>query len=92
MDCFIKMNNINLKAEKSVKFLCVIFDYNITFEEHIKNKIHGSQHVTSSFYSLKTLINLCKIFNRPKFDYGNAALITAEIKYTYKWEQIQMTA
>lgn len=55
----------------------------------MKSKIHDSQHITSSLYSLKshqykipdiTLINLCKIFIRPNFDHGNEALITAETK------------
>ena len=36
------------------------------------------------------MINLYKIFIRPNFDYGNTALITADNKYIYKWEQIQM--
>ena len=36
------------------------------------------------------MINLYKIFIRPNFEYGNTALITADNKYIYKWEQIQM--
>ena len=36
------------------------------------------------------MINLSKIFIRPNFEYGNTALITADNKYIYKWEQIQM--
>ena len=68
------------------------------FEEHIKNKIHNTQHIKSNCFSLrskqykipdKTMINLCKVFIIPNFDYGDVALITAEIKYIYKWEQIQ---
>ena len=35
------------------------------------------------------MINLYKIFIRPNFEYGNTALITADNKYIYKWEQIQ---
>ena len=31
-----------------------------------------------------------QIFIRPNLDYGNAGLITAENKYVYKWEQIQI--
>ena len=34
--------------------------------------------------------NLYKIFMTQNFDYGNAALITAENKCIYKWEEIQM--
>lgn len=30
----IKMDNMNLKAEKSVKFLGVTFDYQLMFKEH----------------------------------------------------------
>ena len=36
------------------------------------------------------MINLYKIFIRPNFEYGNTALRTADNKYIYKWEQIQM--
>ena len=36
------------------------------------------------------MINLYKIVIRPNFEYGNTALITADNKYIYKWEQIQM--
>ena len=99
LDCNIKMYNIILKAEKTVKFLGDIFDHKLTFEEHIKDKINNTRHTTSSFYSLKskgyripqkTMINLQKIFVRPNFDYGSTALTTADNKYIYKWEQIQM--
>ena len=36
------------------------------------------------------MINLYKIFIGCNFEYGNTALITADNKYIYKWEQIQM--
>ena len=36
------------------------------------------------------MINLYKIFIRPNFDYGSTVLITANNKYIYNWEQIQM--
>ena len=36
------------------------------------------------------MINPYKIFIRPNFDYDSTALITADNKYIYKWEQIQM--
>ena len=36
------------------------------------------------------MIKLYKIFIRPNFDYGSTTLITADNKYIYKWEQIQM--
>ena len=39
MDCNMKMNNLKLKAEKLVKFLAVIFNPNLTFEDHITEKI-----------------------------------------------------
>ena len=93
LDCNIKMNDVKLKAEKIVKFLGVIFDHKLTFEEHIKDKIINTRQITSSFYSLKskkyriperTMINLYKIFIRPNFEYGNTALITADSKYIYK--------
>ena len=99
LDCNIKMDNIILKAEKSVKFLGVIFDHKFTFEDYIKDKTINTRHITSSFYSLKskkykipqkTMINLYKIFIRPNFDYGSTALIKADNKYIYKREQIQM--
>ena len=102
LDCNIKMDNIILKAEKSVKFLGVIFDLNLhklTFEEYIKDKIINTRYITSCFCSLKskeyripqkTMINPYKIFIRPNFDYDSTALITADSKYIYKWEQIQM--
>ena len=98
LDCNIKMDSVKLKAEKKVRYVGVIFDHKLTFEEHIKDKINTRQ-VTSSFYSIKskkctipekTMINLYKIFIRPTFEYGNTALITADNKYIYKWEQIQM--
>ena len=54
LDCNIKMDNIILKAEKTVKFIGVIFDHKLTFEEHIKDKINNTRHITSSFYSLKS--------------------------------------
>ena len=88
LDCSIKMDNVKLKAEKSVKFLGVIFDHRLTFEEHIKDKINNTRHITSNYYSLKskkyripekTMINLYKIFIRPNYEYGSTALITAEI-------------
>ena len=53
MDCSIKMDSINLKAKKTVKFLGVTFDYKLMFEEQIKYKVYNLQHVASSFYSLK---------------------------------------
>ena len=93
LDCNIKMNDVKLKAEKIVKFLGVIFDHKLTFEEHIKDKIINTRKITSSFYSLKskkyriperTMINLYKIFIRPNFEYGDTALITADSKYIYK--------
>ena len=92
------MNDVKLKAEKIVKFLGVIFDHKLTFKEHIKDKIINTRQITSSFYSLKskkyriqerTMIKLYKII-RPNFEYGITALITADNKYIYKWEQIQM--
>ena len=54
LDCNIKMYNIILKAEKTVKFLGDIFDHKLTFKEHIKDKINNTRHTTSSFYSLKS--------------------------------------
>ena len=51
----IKMDNMNLRAEKSVKFLSVIFGYQLMFEEHIKSKIHNSRYVTSNFILLKAI-------------------------------------
>ena len=54
LDCNIKMDNIILKAEKTVKFIGVIFGHKLTFEEHIKDKINNTRHITSSFYSLKS--------------------------------------
>ena len=53
-DCSIRMDNINLKAAKSFKFLGAICDYKLMFEENIKAKIHNSQHIVSSFYYLKS--------------------------------------
>ena len=99
LECNIKLDSIKLKAEKSVKFLGVIFDHKFTFEDYIKDKIINTRHITSSFYSLKskkykipqkTMINLYKIFIRPNFDCGSTALIKAVNKYIYKREQIQM--
>ena len=99
LDCNIKMDNVKLKAEKMVRFLGVIFDHKLTFEEHIKDKINNTRHVKSSFYCLKskkyripekTMLNLYKIFIRPNFEYGNTALITTDNRYIYKWEQMQM--
>ena len=93
------MDNAKLKLEKIVGFLGIIFDHKITFEEHIKDEINNTRQIPSSFYSLKskkyripekTKINLYKIFIRPNFKYGNTALITADNKYIYKWEKIQM--
>ena len=89
------MDNVKLKAEKSVKFLGVIFDHRLTFEEHIKDKINNIRYITSNYYSLKskkyrilqkTMIKLYKIFIRPNFEYGSTALITAGNVYIYKWE------
>ena len=34
------MDNVKLKAEKSVKFLGVIFDHKLAFEEHTRDKIN----------------------------------------------------
>ena len=99
LDCNIKMDNVKLKAKKKVRFLGVIFHHKLTFEEHIKDKINSTRQIRFSFYSLKSekyrilekaMINLNKIFIRPNFEYGNTALITADNKYIYKWEQIQM--
>ena len=39
------MDNIILKAEKTVKFIGVIFDHKLTFEEHIKDKINNTRHI-----------------------------------------------
>ena len=47
LDCSIKMDNVKLKAEKSVKFLGIIFDHKLVFEEHIKDKINNTRHITS---------------------------------------------
>ena len=35
------MENVKLKAEKTVTFLGVIFDHKLTFEDHIKDKINN---------------------------------------------------
>ena len=96
LDCNIKLDNVKLKAEKSVKFLGGIFDHKLTLEDHIKDKINNIKHVIANYYSLlrskqyripdKIMINLYKIFIRSNFDYGNTALIAAENKYIYKWE------
>ena len=43
-----------LKAQKSVKFLGVIFDHRLTFKEHIKDKINNTRHITSKYYSLRS--------------------------------------
>ena len=99
LDCNIKMDNVKLNVEKTVKVSGVIFDQKLTFKEHIKGKINNARHIISSFYFLKskkcripekTMINLYKIFMRPNFEYGNTALLTADDKYIYKWEQIKM--
>ena len=104
MGCSMTMDNLNLKAEKSVKFFCynwlqIKIWLKLTFEKYINNKIHNTQHITSSYYSLrsqqyripdKTTINLYKTYIRPYFDHGNVALITAKTKDIYKWEKIQM--
>ena len=85
LDCSIKMDNVKLKSKRSVKFLGVIFGHRLTFEE----KVNNTRHITSNYYSLKskkyripenTMINLYKIFVRPNFNYGSAALITAKNK------------
>ena len=100
MDCNIKMDNGKLKAEKLVKFLGVIFDHRLTFEEHIMDKINNTRYITSNYYSHKSkkyripeknMINLYTIFIiRPNFEYGSTALITAENNYIHNWGQIQM--
>ena len=99
--CNIKMDNVKLNAEKSVKFLGVMFGNKLTFEERIRDKVINTRHNTSNCYSLrskkyripdKTITNLSKIFIRPNFHYGNRSLITAENKYIYKWEKIQINA
>ena len=54
MSCPLRMDIINLKAKKSVKFLGFIFDLKLTFGGHIKPKINNSQHIASSLYSLKS--------------------------------------
>ena len=93
------MDNVKLKAEKIVRFLGVIFDHKLTFEEHIKGKINNNRQITSSLYFLKskkyripekTMANLYKIFIRPNLEYANTVLITADNMYICKWEQIQM--
>ena len=75
--CNIKMDTVKLKAEESVKFLRIIFDHKLTFEEHIRDEINNTRHITSNFYSFrrkkyripnKTIINLYKIFIKPNFD------------------------
>ena len=53
MNCNIKINNVKLKAEKSVKFLGVIFDHKLTFEDHIREKINNTKHIISNYYSLR---------------------------------------
>ena len=99
MDYTIKMDNMKLKAKKSVKFLGVIFDRKLTFEDHKQDKVNNTKHVIANYYSLrskkyrianKTMSNLYKIFIRPNFNYGNPALIATENEYIYKCEQIQM--
>ena len=52
LDCNIKMDNVKLKAKKIVRFLGVIFDHKLTFEEHTKDKINNTRQIRSSFYSL----------------------------------------
>ena len=43
LHCNIKMDNVKLKAEKTVKFLGVMFDNKLTFDEHIKDKINNTR-------------------------------------------------
>ena len=45
------MDNINLK---SVNFLGIIFHYKLTFEEHTQDKVNNTQHIISSYYSLRS--------------------------------------
>ena len=67
LDCNIKIDNVQLKAEKTFKFLGVIFDHKLTFEEHIKDKMNNARHITSSFYSLKQqkIYHSRKNFDKP---------------------------
>ena len=37
------MDNVKLKAEKTVKFLGAMFDNKLTFDEHIKDKINNTR-------------------------------------------------
>ena len=40
------MDTVKLKAEESVKFLRIIFDHRLTFEEHIRDEINNTRHIT----------------------------------------------
>ena len=51
------MDNVKLKAEKSVKFLGVIFDHKLTFEEHTRDKINkpDTLHQITILLEVKTI-------------------------------------
>ena len=84
LDCNIKMDNAQLKAEKTVKFLGVIFDHKLTFEEHIKGKINLCLNRNANNEVVRKCTNISPVSERikqlPKSWYKKAIINNSDIK------------
>lgn len=82
-----------MKAQKLERYLGVISDYKLTFEEHIKSKVH-IHNMLSDFYSVQNHQQRIRDkfiirFIRSSVDYDNATLITAETKNVSDWNKFK---
>ena len=89
------LNNTTIPQKDTAKFLGITFDKSLTFNKHItiirnraQQRLNKLRNIYTSTHgpSPTTMIRLYKIYVRPLFEYGSAALVIADLE---KWETAQ---
>ena len=97
---FLKVNNVDIPPVKEVKFLGVIFDYNLTWKAHIhhlQKKCYSAINLIKYVHSQKLVtdrkikINLIRSLIRSKISYGQELFCSASGAYLNKLTAIECT-
>ena len=91
-------DNTEIEIKSSGRFLGLVFDDKLNFDEHITTQFQSARTRTMQLSTIhsekfgpseKSMLNLFKIFIRSILEYGHIALITTEPNQLKSWEIIQ---
>ena len=93
------MNNHKFEVLYKIKFLGLLFEYNLNLGNHFEGILNSSKGLYVKLLSLKsknfkltpsTIINLYKTFIRSRIKYGNPATCFLNKSSLIKLEQLQL--